>query len=252
MLAREVNQILAEMKDIEKQDIRYDQTSSEPYGFVKGSIPILISAPHGAQHYRQDHWKGEDEYTSSLAIVLGQLTGAHVLYAKNRTPEDPNRDGSGSCGYKELVREVVAEYGIQFVIDIHGSDKDRPYKVDVGVISADPARTSCPTYRRIIEDAFAGFQEPIFNQFFAAKGHGTITSYCRNELGVESAQFEINARYRVLDRKPDSCKARAHHDADFQANDRDVLELISRMAAMIAQIHAKINSTHPSSQAYLK
>lgn len=236
--ANEVNQILSEMKNIEDSEIRYDELSSEPYGFIRGKIPILISAPHGAQHYRGDHWKGEDEYTSSLAIVLGQLTGAHVLYAKNKSPEDPNQDEPSA--YKDLVKQVVQGYGVRFVIDLHGSDEDRPYKVDVGILSIKGDNSSCQTYQRIIRDAFAGFQDPIFNQFFPAKGPGTITSFCRKELGIEAAQVEINARYRVLQRKPDSCKARANRDADFRAKDQDVIELISRMLRMITGIHAKI------------
>ncbi len=238
MIAQQAGQILAQIKDIEFNQIEYGETSAKPYGFIKGLIPVLISAPHGAQHYRRDHWKGEDEYTSSLAIVLGQLTGAHVLYVRNRIPEDPNQGGPSK--YKNLIRQVVDEYGIQFVIDIHGSDKKRPYKVDVGIISMETAESSCPVYWGIIQEAFAGFQEPLFNQAFPAKGRGTITSFCKNVLGIEAAQFEINAKYRVLQRKPDSSKARAGRDPDFRAEDQDVLELISRMTMMIAGIHEKM------------
>ncbi len=236
--AGQVNQILSEMKNIEGSEIRYNELSAEPYGFIRGKIPVLISAPHGAQHYRRDYWKGEDEYTSSLAVVLGQLTGAHVLYARNKSPEDPNQDEPSA--YKDLVKQVVQECGVRFVIDLHGSDQNRPYKVDVGILSTKGDNSSCPTYRNIIRNAFLGFQDPIFNQFFPAKGNGTITSFCRKELRIEAAQVEINARYRVLQRKPDSCMARANRDADFRAKDRDVIELISRMVKMISGIHAKI------------
>ncbi len=106
--------VVDEMRRIEFAQINYDDEATPYYGYIKGSIPVLISAPHGAKHYRaaEGAWRKEDAYTASLAIVLGRLTGAHVLYVKNKTTEDPNNDTGTQ--YKEFLKKI---------------DKGEPYQV---------------------------------------------------------------------------------------------------------------------------
>ena len=230
--------ILAELESIEYGEIQYDVASTDCYGYIQGQIPILLSAPHGAKHLRGNRWKGEDEYTSALAVVVGRLTGAHVLYTKYKTAEDPNYDGKSR--YKSLLKNIVREHGIRFLIDLHGADWRRPFKLDVGIHTAKKDGSSCPTYLEIIWSVFKDFQSPLFNLCFPARGQGTITSYCRRELGIEAAQFEMNGKYRVLHRKPDSSRAHSLKEAHYRAEAKDVLEMISRMVLLIQRIYQKM------------
>jgi len=245
--------VLEELISFEFDQIRYDVAEPDCYAYLQGRIPILISAPHGAKHYRQNRWKGEDEYTSSLAVVLGRLTGAHVLYTKCKTPEDPNHDGKAR--YKPLLAKIVRDQGIRFLLDLHGSNPRRPFKVDVGIHAEKKEESSCPSYMEIIRSVFSDFQSPLFNRYFPARGKGTITSFCRKELGIEAAQFEISGRYRIVRRKPDSSWAKAGGDPDFRAEEMDVLDLLSRMVSMIHRIHQKMKKgkvrPRPSFGAYL-
>ncbi len=221
-----------DIRKIELSDIRCNRQSADYFGYLKGSIPILISAPHGARHYRtsENRWKAEDAYTSSWAIKLGRLTGAHVLYVKNKTSEDPNNDRR--TRYKDSLAKIVQENGIRFVIDLHGAGRAEPFKIDVGTIDDGAKRCSCPTYRPIIEKAFQGFDAPIFNKRFTARRSCTITNFARNVLGIEAAQFEINARYRII-------QSRAN--PDLRADEADVLDLMERMQGMIMAINEKIS-----------
>lgn len=234
------DQILEEIRQIEYNEIKYNEESADYYGFIKGRIPILISAPHGAKHFRrrENRWKGEDEYTASLAIELGKLTGAYVIYVKNKTREDPNNDPSSR--YKMAVTKAVKQYHIKFLLDLHGSDEERPYKVDIGIISNGSGRGSCPTFKETIREAFSDFQARIFNQKFCANDACTITSFAKNELGIEAAQVEINAKYRVVERKPDSSKAKAGIKPHFKANGEDVIALITRLQRAIFAIDQEI------------
>jgi hypothetical protein len=222
--------IVEEMRRIEFTRIDYDEEVHPYYGYIKGSIPVLISAPHGAKHYRKAEgvWKGADAYTSSLAIVLGRLTGAHVLFVKNKTEEDPNNDAGTE--YKEALEKTVEENRIKFVLDLHGSDGRRPYKADVGTMHATRALCSCPSYRDIMERVFAGFEPRVFNQRFSACGEGTITRFARNSLRIEAAQIEINANYRIVESK----------STGFRADPRNVLDLVERLRAVILAVNEKI------------
>jgi len=240
------SKVLEDVRQIEYRDINYGQESAQYYGFIKGKIPILISAPHGAPHYRRrwHRWKGEDEYTSSIAIELGKLTGAYVIYVKNKTREDPNSDATSK--YKMAVSKAVKRYDIKFLLDLHGSDEERPYKIDVGIINAEAPRSSCPLFKEILRETLSDFEPWLFNKNFCAKDACTLTSFARNELGIEAAQIEINAKYRIVERKPDSTRAKKGIEPHYQARPENVLELMARLERAIYEINQKIKDCVPA------
>jgi hypothetical protein len=222
--------ILRDMREIEFGQIDYDKPADPYFAYIKGTIPILVSAPHGAKHFRtkEHRWKVEDAYTASLAIELGKLTGAHVLYVKNKAGEDPNNDEGTQ--YKEFLKKVVKESGIRFILDLHGSESGRPYKVDVGIMNNAAILCSCPTYRDLIQEAFSGFEPRVFNQNFSAHGKGTITYFANKTLGIEAAQIEINANYRIVESKT----------TGFKADPKKVLQVVRRLVKLIRAVDESI------------
>lgn len=240
-----MNKLLEETREIEFEKISYDQESEDYFETQKGDIPILISAPHGARHFRNNKWKEEDEYTSSIAIKLGETTGAHVIYVKNKTTEDSNYIKKSR--YKDKVRDIIKNFNIRFLLDIHGVKKSRPFKVCVGTRYDKKDKSSCPSFKDIIETSLMGFQEPpIFNrQNFKAKKKETLTSFARNECGIESAQVELNASYRIVERKPDSSQAMNGKEPFFRAEEKDILDLFDQLKKMVLRIKEKIQNESP-------
>ena len=232
--------LLKDIRAIEFEQIHYNSKSDDYFGIIEGSIPILLSAPHGAKHLRDGRWKGEDEYTASLAIKLGALTGASVIFVKNKTKEDSNY--FPSTRYKDAIGELVAERGIRFLADIHGADIARDYKMSVGIIDEDDMeKCSCPRCKPVIEEAVRAFQYPLFNlDAFTAGSPETVTSFARYACGIEAAQFEINARYRIVERKPDSTRAMHGDEPLFKAEEVDVLELVQYLEDMVFKINEEI------------
>lgn len=236
---RTMNPILEEIVELEDKFIRYDLEDENYFGYKTGTIPILISAPHGAIHWRINKWKEEDEYTASIAIKLADLTGAYVIYVKNATKEDPNY--VEKCKYKEKIIEIVEKNGINFILDLHGADKKRNFKVCVGIVNREEEKCTCPTFKNTIQEAFSGFQEDIFMREGLTAAHpGTITYFARKSLGIESAQFEINAKYRIIERRTDSTKSKAGEEPDYRANENDVLDLIKVLERTIVGINKKL------------
>jgi hypothetical protein len=142
--------------------------------------------------------------------------------------------------YKVAVARAVKEYNIKFLLDLHGSDEERPYKIDVGIINDEAQRSSCPSFREVIQEAFSDFEPEIFNKRFCANNTCTLTSFARNKLGIEAAQVEINAKYRIVERKPDSSRGKRGVDPCFKANPKDVLDLITKLERVIGGISRKI------------
>jgi len=127
---------------------------------------------------------------------------------------------------------------MKFLADLYGADGARNYRVNIGIIDKnDMTKCSCPKLKPIIEECFKGFQEPLFNlDLFTAGSPRTATSFAKNVCRVEAAQFDINGKYRIVERKPDSARAQKETGADFKAEETDVLEMIRRLEKMIMKI----------------
>jgi hypothetical protein len=237
-----MKRLIEEIREIEFERIKYDQESEQYFDIQEGNIPILISAPHGARHFRKDKWKEEDEYTSSIAIKLGQATGAHVIYVKNKTVEDPNYIRKSR--YKDSVGDIIKRCQIRFLLDIHGANKNKPFKICVGTRYDEEEKSSCPTFKNLIEKSLVDFQEPpVFNRpYYRATKKETITSFARRECGIESAQIEINAGYRIVERKPDSSKAVTGEEPVFKAQEKDVLDVFDHLRRMVLTINKEIDA----------
>jgi hypothetical protein len=52
---------------------------------------------------------------------------------------------------------------------------------------------------------------------------------------------EINARYRIVERKADSSKAMSGKEPVFKAEEKDVLDLFNHLKEMILKVSKKIN-----------
>jgi len=224
--------IINEIRQIELDNIRRDVQSDDYFGYIEGKIPVLISAPHGAKHFRarENRWKCEDAFTAAIAIKLGRLTGAHVIFVKNKTLEDPNN--ALRCRYKDLLGKIVREHGIKFVMDIHGAGSEYPFKIDVGILDGRADKSSCPTFKHVIEKCLEGFDRGIFNKRFRARDPGTITWFAWKKLGVESAQFEISARYRRFE---DGA------GCPLKPDERGFSELLGRLRSIVVDINRKVS-----------
>jgi len=239
-----MNPVLEDIKRIEFDKIDYHKLSVDYFEVIAGNIPILISAPHGARHLRpkmekgklSSVWKEEDEYIAAMAIKLGKLTGAHVIYVKNKTVEDSNHEEVTE--YKLAVRNIVDKHGIRFLADIHGANEDNGFNIAIGIIDEkNMEKCSCPEMKCAIEECFKDMKEALFNpQGFSAASSDTMTSFAMKVCGIEAAQFEINAKYRIVERKLDSSKALIGKKPDFKAEEKDVLEMLKRLEIMVKKI----------------
>jgi len=194
-------------------DVRYREPAEDEaarIGVVPGSVPVVLSAPHGAVHTRQGRAKEEEEYTAALAMLVAALTGAHALYARRRSSTDPN--WYAEVPYKERLRQIVEEEKVRFVFDLHGMAPHRSIGIALGTMKG----RSCPEQRdeivRLLEAS--GFrQDAAFpnrldvDRTFTARGLGeqeTVTRFASQCLGVPAAQIELHPSLRVVERREDA------------------------------------------------
>ena len=212
--------------------------ADEPYfAYVKGTVPVLISAPHGARHFRtrENRLKGADAYTAAMAIELGRLTGAHVLYTRSQAAEDPNNDPR--TRYKDTLAKIVRENAIRFVMDLHGAHSRHAFTIDVGTFSDVVDVCSCPLLLETIRRSLSGLSGVRFNDQFSASGKGTVTYFAHENLKVDAAQFEINARYRI--------PTRGKTTRGVVENEQEIAAAIEGLRSVVVKV-AKVLSETPA------
>lgn len=199
-----------------EQDVTYREPPGDggpPFRHQPGRLPVLISAPHGAAHRRGGRYKREDEYTSAFARLLGERTGAHVLYTFARSEDDPNFDSHSP--YKTALAELVDAGGIGFVIDLHGMSDRHRFGIAVGTMSGQSclphqrteifASLSVAGFRRATAGEVREFPAMHWDRFVVDHRrftggvvNHTVTRFAAEELGIHAAQFELSAALRIV------------------------------------------------------
>jgi hypothetical protein len=217
-----------------------------PFRHEPGRLPILLSAPHGAAHRRDGRYKEEDEYTAAFARLLAERTGAHALYAYARSEGDPNWDRDSP--YKAVLRRLVAEHNLRFVLDIHGMSDRHRFGIAVGTMCG----ASCPGRHEALIVATltaAGFVQATAQEAKAYPSlrwdrfvinHGrftgglsshTVTRFAAEELGVHAAQFELCASLRVVWRR-----ATAKWPPAFRGDPAGIVRSVGAFETLIARL----------------
>lgn len=229
------------LQKFEETQVRYgeDPQPGQPaFRYLPGYRPVLISAPHGACHWRQGKWKSEDEYTAALAHLLAKQTGAHALFTVRRIQPDPNF--VENCDYKLTLARLLQEHDIELVLDLHGARRGHDFGLELGTMSG----VTCPDYEAtiiqhlewqgLVRNHCRSLDRLWVNRMFKGGGRQrTVTRFVWEQYRVNAAQVEINAHLRVVRRKSDA--ALFSEDPGFSA---DPVRLRRMIRALIRIIRA--------------
>lgn len=194
------------LRQFEESHVRYRDDplpGQAAFRYRPGTRPVLISAPHGACHWRQGRWKREEVYTAALAHLLGEQSGAHALYTVRRICPDPNFEDESD--YKRTLAGLLEQYPIRLVLDLHRTRPERQFGLELGTINSH----SCPDYESLIiqeitTQHFDSNHGQILdrlwiNRFFKGGARQrTVTRFASEQCGVNAAQIEINAHQPVF------------------------------------------------------
>ena len=224
-----------------ENDILYQEYADDKqpeYVYLKGNIPVLLSAPHGAVQTRAGKIKEEDEYTAGLARLIGNRTGAHVIYVRRKSRTDPNADATAP--YKQTLRQIVQENKINFVLDLHGANKDRDFGIALGTMngkscSEEERQIIVKTFEKYeISEAGNGLSRLDVDQLLPGEGNDRrepIVKFChRNSL--PAVQIEINAWLRIPVRRADASTP----DKSFKGDQRLIINIIEALSDIVSSI----------------
>ncbi|MGJ9383495.1 hypothetical protein [Salipaludibacillus sp. CF4.18] len=171
-----------------------DIDAEEQAVFIEGTgeVNVLISAPHATSHRRDGDKKDADIYTGSMALMVQEFTGAHVIFSTYEG-EDGNYVIGGT--YKEKIGEIIEEHDVDLVLDLHGAAENRDFDVDIGTNYGETVRNE---WVEGITTIFSGnnINRVYENDTFPASTEGTVTKHTWNHYQTEAMQLEIHRNYR--------------------------------------------------------
>jgi len=115
-------------------NLKREKSYTEKYLFIKGSIPVILTAPHAVPHDRGNYngknlLKPQDEFTDLIVLKVCREANCFGLVPLTKL-RDPNIDGFDGLKARETpflrcLEDLIASHDIQLLLDIHGLDRRR-------------------------------------------------------------------------------------------------------------------------------
>ncbi len=170
--------------------------------YLKGEIPILVSAPHACVHKRMRKLKRQEFYTGALSVMLHSLSGCHTLYTNRLMEPDPNYYDDSS--YKAKLSEIIKANEIKCLIDLHGTGLEKEHDIYPGVgINKEFLLEHNNFLDELAHQASLNVISVGGLDVFPAAKQMTVTKYAARNLGIPSIQLEINRRLREPEKTPE-------------------------------------------------
>ncbi len=161
--------------------------------FLKGEIPILVTAPHATRHLRMNKLKYQEEYTGALSVILHALTGSYALYTHWASNIDPNF--YDHAPFKKKILKVVSKFGIRFVLDLHVTRGQGNEDIYPGIGNSKEFLLGNDFYLHHLGELTKS-NDLVLGGFhvFPASVQMTVTKFVSRNLQIPAMQIEINER----------------------------------------------------------
>lgn len=199
---RDPSQFAISFEDIQKKNYRKaSEIDMADQIYLEGSVPVLVTSPHSTTHRRKGKLKRFEFYTAAIAEILHAKNSVHALYSNSLSELDPNY--YDKCPFKEKMNDILRK-NIRFVIDIHGTGKERKEDIYPGFGNKKRFTGNKPKIADILQDIANDHDIKTGSEYiFPARRQNTVAKYSHTRYDVPSMQLEINRKYRdpLNDRK---------------------------------------------------
>ncbi|MCP4134131.1 MAG: ketol-acid reductoisomerase [bacterium] len=192
-----VNESIELEKELNSRENVPIPKSGKWFEVVIGEIPVVVTAPHATRPFRNGKRRFSDGGgTAALAVAVGQLTGATVMYTTYEGPSKPPSDPNSydNSPFKIELGKVLTKVKPKFVLDIHGSHPHRSFDIDMGTMNGESLLGNEELVYNLIKHLRAEGINCLSSNRFAASKTPTITRFCKNN-SVPAIQLEINSTW---------------------------------------------------------
>ncbi len=170
---------------------------NKPYKIIKGTNPVLLSAPHVFSHRRPSlmlSYKLGEPWTDNIVEEVCANTGAWGIVLTEETDFDANFHSLEDNIYKRAVAEIIEEGNIKKFVDIHGLSDEQG--IDIGIYYTSRFLKSIylaqDVNKALDKGVLGGSNNCIFR--FDDNGQETLGEFVASKLRVPAIQIEV-ARY---------------------------------------------------------
>lgn len=161
---------------------------------ITGNIPILLSAPHSVKHVRNGYFKACDGLVGGITEYLAHHYQTFGITRVHNMLDDPNYYNIGvSFLYKKNIMDLIKEYNIKYLLDIHGCDDHHDFSIDIGT---NDGKNVDEKIINMILDKLKVFNHVVVDKKFKAKRDGNISRYIHERTGIPCVQIEISQDIR--------------------------------------------------------
>ncbi len=173
------------------------EKESACFRIIKGTIPVLVSAPHVFAHRRPSltmSYKTGEQWTDSIVEEICANTGAWGILLTSESEYDPNYHCIDINEYKNSVRNLIVDNKIKKFVDIHGLSDEHDYDLAVYYPSkfTNSIKLAEDICRSVDVCDLQGINLCVLR--FLDNEQETLGEFVASKLRVPSIQMEI-ARY---------------------------------------------------------
>jgi S-adenosylmethionine:tRNA ribosyltransferase-isomerase len=172
------------------------------FKIYKGNNNILLSAPHGKDHIRNNKTKSREYNTIRLVKLLHVLTNSHVMYVNKNNSLDYNYTENNL--YKDEMNKYIKENNIKYVLDIHGLSNNNKCNIEIGTNNYKNINNDIEELNKIINIINSYLTNKVLVDDKFKSSTNTISKSVSNY--VKAYQFEICNNYRKYNKRPKSFK----------------------------------------------
>jgi gamma-glutamylcyclotransferase (GGCT)/AIG2-like uncharacterized protein YtfP len=181
---------------------------------VRGVTPTLVTAPHACAHVRMNRLKSQETFTGPLAVIIHSITESHALYAHRASQIDPNFYDESP--FKKQIARIVKQFGIRFVLDIHGTSTAKTGDLFPGVgLDKEFLLGNESLFDRLVDGSDRFGIRLGSSRVFSASRQMTVTKFVARKLGIPGMQIEISQELRTPEKFPKRFDNLVRFLADF-------------------------------------
>lgn len=176
-----------------KTDRKVNPKKVDPFCYLSGTLPILITAPHAVRFQHKKTIKTSHEFTGAFSYLLHQLTRCSTLAISKFYGGDPDRDYP--CYFKAKMAQICQEKKQKLILDLQGAQRTAPYDLQLEYTGDSSQKTQkfATTLAQVCEE------QGLTVTTLAVKKEEphSILGFATWELGLPAVRLLLNRKFRV-------------------------------------------------------
>lgn len=185
---------MMDFQQIEKRSARYLQEQflpGAPHRILKGTVPIMFSAPHAVEQVRKGRVKWSESHTAVLAELLHERADAHAIIKMRNLQDDANYDEQSS--FRDDLIQYIQKSNVKLLIDLHIMRESNEHTIEMASGKGKNIQQNWELIEKIAKlGTQFGLEKIVTDINFFALNPYCIAAHIGESCSIPAIQLEIN------------------------------------------------------------